>query len=227
MTRVDEAVDTIRQMVIKRQYNSEGYLPSEGELCELLGVSRATIREAVRTLEVRGFVKRIHGKGICVADGCVGTMAQSIRDMIDKHDMSWQDVMETRTIIEIRAARLAIDRVDAIELKALKKLVREMEKSTVADAGYVKNDLTFHKKLVACSKNEMLVAIVEAYSEWLSDLIQKSYQTVVNVESITHFHRNIYEALERKDKDGITKAMKEHLTTTATNIECGFNQDLL
>ena len=56
MKLIDKAQEEIKQMILDKRYDSSGYLPSEGELCELLGMSRSTIREAVRSLEIRGFL---------------------------------------------------------------------------------------------------------------------------------------------------------------------------
>ena len=62
MKLIDKAQEEIKQMILDKRYDSSGYLPSEGELCELLGMSRSTIREAVRSLEIRGFLQRVHVK---------------------------------------------------------------------------------------------------------------------------------------------------------------------
>lgn len=57
MKLIDKAQEEIKKMILDKRYDSSGYLPSEGELCELLGMSRSTIREAVRSLEIRGFCR--------------------------------------------------------------------------------------------------------------------------------------------------------------------------
>ncbi|MFI3171196.1 MAG: FadR/GntR family transcriptional regulator [Eubacteriales bacterium] len=211
MTRVDEAVIEIKQMILDGKYDEYGFLPSEGVLSELLSVSRATTREAVRTLEVRGFLKRIHGKGIQVLDKSQKVVEQAMTDMFDKQELEVSDVLEVRMMIEPKSAELAAERIDNEELKQLNDLVTMMEKSERIDEKYLKCDFKFHKILVQSTKNPMSIAIVSAYSEWLQKSILATSQTDENLERNYHYHRNILEALERKDKEAARKYMEEHL----------------
>lgn len=215
MTRVDEAVIKIKQMILDGKYDEYGFLPSEGVLTEILGVSRATVREAVRTLEVRGFLKRIHGKGIQVSDKSEKVMEQAMMDMFDKQEMEVGDVLEVRMMIEPKSAELAAKRITHEELKLLNDLIGMMEKSEKIDENYLECDFKFHKVLVASTKNPMSVAIVSAYSEWLHKSILASSQTDENLEKNYHYHRNILEALERGDAYEARKYMEQHLEAAA------------
>lgn len=214
MTRVDTAVIEIKQMILDQKYDEYGFLPSEGVMSELLGVSRATIREAVRTLEVRGFLKRIHGKGIQVLDKSQKVVEQAMTDMFDKQEMEVSDVLEVRMMIEPKSAELAAARIGHEELKQLNDLVGLMEKSEKIDAKYLECDFNFHKVLVRSTKNPMTIAIVSAYSKWLEKSIFASSQTEENLERNYHYHRNILEALERHDAYEARKYMEQHLDAT-------------
>ena len=99
---VEQATQEIKNMIIAGRYDEEGYLPSEGEMSALFGVSRATVREAVRSMEVRGFVQRIHGKGVKVVDNGVNSLAQSLSDLMVMGGCSLKDIIEVRHIIETR-----------------------------------------------------------------------------------------------------------------------------
>ncbi len=211
MTRVDQAVKEIKEMILNHQYDEAGYLLSEGELSEKLEVSRATIREAIRTLEVRGFVKRMHGKGIKVSDNGVHVMTRSMRDMFDRTELSLDEVLEVRWIIETKAAEMAAIHIEDDELAELEELVIRMEDATELNEEYLKCDSTFHKKLAECSRNKMLSAIVNAYSAMLDDLIKASSNTKVNLENVYHYHRNIYEAVKAHDVEVARKTISEHL----------------
>ena len=94
MKLIDKAQEEIKKMILDKRYDSSGYLPSEGELCELLGMSRSTIREAVRSLEIRGFLQRVHGKGIRVADKGTQVMSRSLVDMIQQQQIDLDDILE-------------------------------------------------------------------------------------------------------------------------------------
>ncbi len=211
MTRVDTAVIEIKQMILDQKYDEYGFLPSEGVMSELLGVSRATVREAVRTLEVRGFLKRIHGKGIQVLDKSQKVVEQAMTDMFDKQELEVKDVLEVRMMLEPKSAELAATRINKDELQKLNDLVSMMEKSEKIDKKYLECDFKFHEVLVASTKNPMTVAIVAAYSKWLEKSIFASSQTDENLEHNYHYHRNILEALERRDAYEARKYMEQHL----------------
>ncbi|MRN26677.1 FadR family transcriptional regulator, partial [Romboutsia ilealis] len=108
----DMVADNILKMIQEQQYDTDGFLPSEGKLLEKFEVSRITVREAVRTLEVRGFVRRIHGKGIQVVDNAANVLTQSFNDMIvqgtiAQDDMSTlNELLEIRTILEPKCAEM-------------------------------------------------------------------------------------------------------------------------
>lgn len=217
MTRVDVAVEEIKQMILEKKYDEYGYLPSEGVLSEKLGVSRATVREAVRTLEVRGFLKRIHGKGIQVLDKSQKVVEQAMTDMFDKHGLEIRDVLEVRMMIEPKSAELAATRITKEELQVLNDLVGIMEKSERIDKNYRECDFKFHKVLVSSTKNPMSIAIVAAYSDWLEKSILASSPMNENLEQNYHYHRNILEAIEQRDSEAARKCMIEHLEAASLN----------
>ena len=103
MKLVDEAQSKIEEMILNKEFDENGFLPSEGELCVKLGMSRSTVREAVRSMEVRGFLKRVHGKGLMVVDNSIKVVSRSIRDMMFLGDFSVDELLEVRRIIEIQS----------------------------------------------------------------------------------------------------------------------------
>ncbi len=217
MTRVDEAVIGIKDMILKKNYDDLGYLPSEGELSEKFSVSRVTIREAIRTLQVRGFVKRIHGKGICVVDKGQKVMIQAMTDMFEKENTTLDEVLEVRNLIETNAAELAAQRITDEEKAELKELVEAMESATEINDEYLKCDFKFHQKLAYSAKNNMLAAIVCAYSGWLRQSIDDTSNTKENLEKIYHYHRNIYEAVASGNEKAARIGMETHLEATIKN----------
>ena len=218
MTKVDSAIASIRVMVINKEYSEDGYLPSEGELSERLGVSKATIREAVRALEVRGMVTRVHGRGIMVEDKGIKNLVQSMSDMLDMQDIGIEQVLEARWIIETQAGELAVRRITEEQLAKMETLVLEMEKRDSMDAEYMYFDLRFHQILVAACGNEILKAVSLGYSTLLFRVIAKSNATDGDLECVYHFHRNIYEALRDRDRVKAKRAIREQLSRTAINL---------
>lgn len=221
MKLVDEVQQKIREMILKKEFDENGYLPSEGELCKKLGVSRATVREAVRSMEVRGFVKRVHGKGIMVVDNSVKAVARSISDMMSLGDYTIRELLEVRRIIEIQAAGLAAKRATPKDIEALRNALEKMERATQMDDQYFQSDLDFHMILVQAANNHLLSAIVSAYTLLLKKLIIESSQTNYVIEQKYHYHRNIFECITKGDDEGASRCMRIHLDATWENLKTG------
>lgn len=217
MNLVDKAQEEIKNMILNKNYDENGYLPSEGELSKQIEVSRATIREAVRSMQVRGFVRRVHGKGIKVVDQTVQVLAQSMKDMMEQRDTSLNELLEVRRIIEIQAAQLASQRASSKELDGLLESIKIMEASTSREEVYINADLDFHIKLVAAAENNILTCITKAYTPLLKKLIIVSNNTTENIENKFHFHRNIYQALIEKNGTLAGEYMNVHLCATEKN----------
>lgn len=215
--------DNILEMIQKHQYDEDGFLPSEGKLLEKFEVSRVTVREAVRTLEVRGFVKRIHGKGIKVVDNATKVLTQSINDMIIQEMITQDDIstlgelLEIRTILEPKGAEMAAERRTERDIEGLTKCLEIMEKSKIMDDAYYEADLSFHIKLAAASGNSMLHLLIKAYTSNLRKLIIAASKADEPIEQQYHFHRRILEAVIRKDTKAAFNEMQEHLAVTKAN----------
>lgn len=218
MTLVEKSIEEIKKLILDAEYDQDRFLPSEGELSKRMGVSRATTREAVRSLEVRGFVKRIHGKGIQVVDDSVGVLSQSITDMFAINEVSLDDLLEVRETIEIKATRFATERATEEDFVKLRKYVEIMEKSRKStEQKYLDADLKFHLTLVAASKNSVLTAITKAYTSLMKEQILEASDDLENIESQFHYHRTVLEALESRNADAAEEAMLTHLSATFKN----------
>ncbi len=216
---VDIAQDHIKDLIINDKGNADGYLPSEGQLATDLSMSRVTIREAVRSLEVRGFVQRIHGKGIKIVDNSVGVLEQSLGDMIAKQENALEDLLVIRTLLEPYGASEAAKLRSIADLKQLNDYLFTLENAISMDEEYYNADLSFHIKLADIGGNKIFKTFVNAYTNVLKDLIVTSSQASTPIEQQFHYHRKIYDAIAKQDSDAAYKAMEEHLVAAGENME--------
>ena len=214
MTLVDKAQEDIKSIIINKEYDETGFLPSEAELCRRLGVSRTTVREAVKSLEVRGFVKRIHGKGILVVDTSERVVARALSDMYEQNDMSLADILEVRMIIEVPAAGLAALRATPADIRKMEHCVEVMENNSRNEDVSVQADLTVHLLLVEAAKNKALVSVTKSYQDYLYDLVHKSCNFLDSMESTSHLHRNVLQSIKDRDPEKARFFMEEHLSIT-------------
>lgn len=214
MKLIDKAQDEIKKMILEKRYGSDGYLPCEGELCEMLKMSRSTIREAVRSLEIRGFLKRVHGKGIQVAAPDGQVMSRSLADMMEQKQIGLDDILEVRRMIEIRAAGIAAEKAGQAQLEAMSEQIETMDRLPSNDTQYVNADFRFHHCIVEATGNRLLLALVDAYEELLRELIVKTNRTDVSLEKVYGYHRRIYDAIRAGDAPRAKSCMEAHLNAT-------------
>ncbi|WP_010167150.1 FadR/GntR family transcriptional regulator [Candidatus Epulonipiscium viviparus] len=217
MTSVDIAQEYIKKLIIDGQYNENGFLPSEGQLAKDLELSRATVREAVRSLEVRGFLSRIHGKGLKIVDNSINVVSMSISDMIAKQSNVLEDLFEIRRLLEPYGAERAAKLRSTADLKELNDYLFLMETAEKMDDAYYTADLNFHIKLAQISQNQVFASLVNAYSNVMEDLIIIHSQDVSPIEQRFHYHRKIYFAIKERDGEKARDAMTEHLRAAQGN----------
>lgn len=173
---VDVASEEILKMIENHEYDERGYLPSEGELTIRFDMSRATVREAVRSVEMRGFVQRIHGKGVKVLDNSLQVVTRSLTDMMTKDGDTLKELLEMRTMLEPEGAALAARNRTERDIEILEEHVKMMNKSEIMDSAYHEADLGFHIQLAKATGNKILASFIEAYTGVLRELIIESIE---------------------------------------------------
>ena len=220
MTRVEQAIDFIRQLILEKKYDENGFLPPEGELSNMLSLSRITVREAVSTLEVRGFVERVHGRGIRVVDRTPQVMLQVLEDLYAQGSITLNDIMEMRWMMEPQIAGLAAVRVTSENLKEMERLVDYMDSCPKKTEEYLQADFDFHKEIANATENQLLKFVVSSlYGSLLRKSIYASSLSEENAEVQYHYHRKILEALKKGDADQTAQNMREHLEVTERNLK--------
>ncbi len=211
---VDITTNSIITMIKNKEYGNDGFLPSEADLSIKLKVSRSTIREAVRSLEVRGLVKRKHGRGIQIVDNSIEVLTRLLNDMFLKNDDIMKDLLDIRVVLEPTCAAIAANLATKEDLQELDKLIKVMESDDIDDNAYYEADLQFHIVIAKASKNIIYQSIITAYTPILSDLIIASSPPNSRLEKEFHYHKNILEAIKNRDSELASKQMAIHLIAT-------------
>jgi GntR family transcriptional repressor for pyruvate dehydrogenase complex len=184
----------------------------------MYNVSRASVREAIKGLEERGFVERQQGIGIKVINRSIEVASKSLRTMMLRSNASQIELLEVRRIIELQTAKLAAERVDEKDIQLLRETIEIMsnEKSTVSE--YIDNDLAFHLLLAKASKNKILESILKALKPLLKEAIELTLKDNSRPELTMHFHKKILQQIINKNPEEAKKCMSEHLEATEKMI---------
>ncbi len=192
------------------EYPPASRLPAERKLAERFDVSRPTIREAIIALEIAGYVEVRGGSGVYVCSE--GPKQASTTDL----DIGPFDILEARILFEGEAADLAAKLISDEELQELQEALDGMVAENQGEPRFEKADQNFHMIIARATKNEAIVSVCEHLwhlrnSSPISARILEKVRQAGSLPRIEE-HREILDALERRDSAAARTAMREHLT---------------
>ena len=213
-SRTDQAVEVLTELITSGKLASGDFLPSEAELCRQLGISRPTVREALRELETRGLVVCRHGVGIQVTDGTLQAAIDSISLMLRRRGAGPRDMLEVRLMLECQGAALAAERATEEEVGAVAAAIDAMRAQPLTVEANVRVDLDFHLRVAEAAKNEVLLALVHAIRGLLLDTIAATYAVNPEIELRIEDHTRVLAAIRARDAVAAVEAMRTHLRRT-------------
>lgn len=196
----DDAVTKIRDLVISGQLRPGEKLPQEPVLANQLGISRNSMREAVRALEQMGVLDVRHGSGTYVSSLEPALLLEGLSFAVDlMRDDTIPEVIEVRQLLEPAATRLAVQRMTPARLAVIRaSFEAHSQQSTVEDL--VRCDLEFHRAIAEASGNQTLVSLLDGLSSRTLRLrIWGGIASENAVQLTIEHHRQILEAIEAGD----------------------------
>lgn len=208
--------DTLRKMILEKETYTYGEkLPNENELSEKLGISRTTLREAIRTLVSEGILVVQRGKGTFVAEQA-DRLADSRIRMKSFSDMqvTLRDLYETRMIFEPEAAALACRRVTDEEIAHILRLGQECQRhleENPTGKERIESESDFHGAILKASHNEFISRFMPMLTETIEKTFALDFNLDVIAEDAYKDHILIMNFLEKRDAEGIKSAVTIHL----------------
>jgi GntR family transcriptional repressor for pyruvate dehydrogenase complex len=207
----EDIVKQIRNLVEKGRLKRGDQLPTERELSETFKVSRATVREAIFSLETMKLVDRRQGDGTYVIasseEALVHPLAASL--FHEKDDLI--DIFSLRKIIEPEVARLASENATPEEMNELEEILREQEAEVVGGKAPIQTDSEFHHLLARMSRNRVLERLLLALLDLLDKTREKYLQTEERKQRSLQGHQEILSAIKNGNSIGARQAMRRHL----------------
>ena len=196
-------------------------LPPERELAETLGVSRNSVREAIRTLGLMGFVSSTQGAGNFVTCDIEQNLRESLRMMIMLGETNYLQISQLRCGLEAENARLAAERILPRQVTRLKELVRLMrEESNPQRAS--RYDQEYHSLLCEASGNRLIKSLFGAMLFTFNDFISTMYVRIMEDErqaqALHAAHSQLADALAVHDADAAARAVRVHFEVVDASI---------
>ena len=205
---VQEFSSLIRQGVLKPGER----LPSERVLADQLQVSRSSVREALRSLELQGLVISKRGSGTFINTDNLESMVALLASTLTSGADTLKHIFEMRHMLEPQIAALAAQRANKQEVAELESILEEQVKE-IADGGTgVDSDTAFHFAMASATHNSALVKVISAVEDILRRSRNQSLQEPGRPQRSLASHREILGMIHSGDAAGARRAMEYHLT---------------
>jgi GntR family transcriptional repressor for pyruvate dehydrogenase complex len=215
-------VDQIRVLIRDGQLSAGDRLPSERELGERFGVSRVTVREALRGLEANGLVTIKVGAngGAFVTAPTSALVGEGLSDLLSLSVVTPVEVTEARQVLELAIVPLVCERADEEDIAALTEICDRADAALHSDVEYpVSLSAEFHTRMAQATHNPAVAMFAQSFhGPMLASLLRAQEEDPkVGVLGTTE-HREFVAAVQQRDVEKATAVMREHLARTAERL---------
>ncbi len=214
---VDEVYKQLLGLIASGDYPEGSRIPSEPQLCEMLGVSRNTVRTAISKLIALGILENQQGYGNCVRSMNIGLYANSILPCMLSKSTDLIAATEYRIGVETMAAALAAERATDEDIARLFDACEQAEKHIKSVDEFAQYDMLFHRIVAEASRNPLFIRtseMIEAmYTTWLI-----GFQRTHGMDKSHDYHIRICKAIAAHDPEEAGRSMQEHLEHVLSNI---------
>lgn len=214
-------VAQIKQNIANGRLKKGDKLPSERQMRAMFGLSRATIREAIKALNTLGVIECSHGSGNYISSNLSHSLTEPLSIMFMLEGGHPGQTLELRRAIEFAAAGSAARNIDSAGLERLRSLCASIEAST-DEKEKARFDFQFHWEIARASRNPLLIVLLNAVESLVSEHIHDARASILKVRSkedtINRQHLDIVDALSRRCPEDAEKAVLAHMELIRENM---------
>lgn len=186
-------------------------LPPERELAVSLGVSRPSVREAIRGLSILGVVRTRQGGGAYISELDAKALLGPIQFFLSLEDVNIRELYDARSLIESDVARRAAVNISQQHLDELADILSEQKDMLNDPIAFRESDFRFHKLIWEGSNNAFLKRIGESLNVMGLEFRRRAAESPRILTQSFKDHQVLYEALNARDADGAAKAAERHM----------------
>lgn len=211
----DQVFEQLRELIFRGELKPGEQVLPERDLADALGVSRTSVRDAIRKLVVMGFLDQKQGQGTFVR-GIEALNRSPLAVAMENQDASLTDLLEVRMGLETNAAALAALRADETDIRFLEKSIAELEEQIRNGELGNEADVSFHMAITYATKNPVQIYLMKSFFDFLFIGIKENlrylYEEPANIDAIFKQHVAIIQAIRNRDPQEAFAAMKNHIT---------------
>jgi DNA-binding FadR family transcriptional regulator len=215
----EQLAQLLRERITSGDLREGDRLPSETALAEQAGVSRSTVREALRILEQDGLVARRSPRIMVVSDRSEDPVFRELRRELRRRNVTFHHLHEALMTFDPELTRFAAMRADRSDVHALEELIETQEKHVGNLAEWSRLDVEFHQALAEMSANPALTLAREPINQLLLPALYRFMDTREMAEHATAYHRRIVDEIKVRDPDTAAAVMRRHINDWRTAWE--------
>jgi len=210
-TKIYQAVAEQIQRRIIEELEPGDALPSERELVRMFGVSRSSVRDAIRELELMGWVEPRQGAGTVVREPSTEVLSRFVTSVLLQKRKALGDLLDFRRMVEPPLARCAALHASPEQIAEMEEILGRQESKLQVGEIAIEEDSKFHYCVALATKNSVAVKVVDVLMDLLRKTREHSLQSEGRQQKSLAGHRRILAALKRGDASAAEEAMRRHL----------------
>ncbi len=209
---VDSVVNRFRDLIMQRKLKPGDQIPNESVLAEGMGVSRGSVREAMKILAALGVVEIRRGNGTYISEDIGRSMLDPFLLRLMMNDYNSRQMAEFREMIELDVARAILRNQSAQGIRAMEEAIGRMEKAPAEEAmeeeRWAELDLAFHLAMGKATGNVLIEQLYAFILRFFEPTIRQTYRHAGNRAHALAIHRQIYNAAAAGDEKALLDAVK-------------------
>ncbi|HEX8894114.1 MAG TPA: FadR/GntR family transcriptional regulator [Terriglobales bacterium] len=210
-TKVYEGVAKQLQRFILEKLKPGDKLPSERELAEMLQVSRSSIRDAIRGLELMGMVEPRQGAGTIVREPSAESGINSLANALKRRRELVAELLDFRKMLEPPLAARAATHASPEEVREMEEILQRQESKVLRGELAIVEDAEFHYSVAVASGNSVVLKVIDILMALLRDTRERSLQLPGRQQKSLAGHRRILKAIKVGDAAAAQSAMRRHI----------------
>jgi GntR family transcriptional repressor for pyruvate dehydrogenase complex len=206
----EEVAKQIERLILERLQPGDK-LPSERELAEMLQVSRSSIRDAIRSLELTGLVEPRQGAGTIVRELSAQSLVNPFANALKRRQELVSELLDFRKMLEPPLAARAATHASPDEISEMEEILQRQEATLSHGEASIAEDAEFHYSIALASGNSVVLKVLDILMDLLRETRERSLQLKGRPQRSLAGHRRILAAIKRHDAEAAKDAMRRHI----------------
>lgn len=209
---IDQIIEIIGRLIAEGHLGPGDALPGERDLSLMLKVSRTSVRQALKALDVLGVLEIKPGSRTYMNKSISKLLINPMKFMTLLHNVENLELFETRKIIEVALTRLAAENASEKDLESMRIALEDSKNNLTNPKKYLIAEMNFHDAIFKASGNRILFAFMQSINNLLIEVREKTVFAYMDLEDSLKQHIDIFDSIKGRDPEKAGEAMLDHLT---------------